>query len=246
MSHFCVAVIVDEPTEAAVAEVLAPYDEEIEVEPYIYRTKAELISNAKELKKRLTKRIESSVNYELSKYEKQLLGCETDEDFYAYMYDEYEKYDEDGNELSTYNPKSKWDWWTLRGRFGTNGEFIQLKDVVLEREDADPKKYEREWEIFVEGAEMTKEEEENIWNIWNSQYYIDRYGDKETYIRIRSLDLPYALVDKADWYEQGSMGWWGMDNANKDSIINFAEFYQEYIRNVNNQNKYLVFADLHI
>ena len=246
MSHFCVAVIVDEPTEEAVGQVLAPYDENKEVEPYLNKTKAEIIEDGKNYKARILKNIEEDENYKVTEYSQKYLDCETDEDFYNLEKEDYGLFDEEGNSLTTYNPNSKWDWWTLWGRFGTDDTFMQLKDVILTKEDADPKAYAREWEVFVEGAKKTEEEEENLWSMWKPQYYIDRYGDKETYIKIRSLDFPYAFVDKNGWYAQGEMGWFGFDNANKNSIVAFADFYQNYIRDVNNQDKYLVFADLHI
>ena len=59
MSHYLVGVIVDDVTnvdiEEAVSEVLAPYDENMRVEPYIYKTKAELIADGKARKERYSK-----------------------------------------------------------------------------------------------------------------------------------------------------------------------------------------------
>ena len=46
MSHYCVLVLTDEDT--SVEELLAPYDENISVEPYVLYTKDELIAHLKE------------------------------------------------------------------------------------------------------------------------------------------------------------------------------------------------------
>ena len=249
MSHFCVAVIVDEPTEEAVEKVLAPYDENIEVEPYLSETKAEIIERAKELKTRLENKIAENLDYELTSYNKELLACVTDDDFYNYMYDEDELHDEEGNLLSTYNPNSKWDWYTtgFMARFGVDGTFIKLKDIILENEDFDLKATEREWDLLTGQTEATKEEKENgFFTIWNPQYYFDRYGDKETYIKLKQIDYPYAFVDSDNWYEQGEMGWFACDNADKNSILAFVDAWVDYIRKSENSEKYLVFVDCHI
>ena len=52
MSHYCVGVIVNNTNdiESSIEKILAPYDENLEVEPYIYKTKAELIQLAKDYK----------------------------------------------------------------------------------------------------------------------------------------------------------------------------------------------------
>ena len=53
MSHYLVGVVVNDISE--VDDVLAPYDENMEVEPYIYRTKAQIIADGKARKERYAK-----------------------------------------------------------------------------------------------------------------------------------------------------------------------------------------------
>lgn len=249
MSHFCVAVIVDEPTEEAVTEVLAPYDEELEVEPYVEKTKAQIIEDGKKYKARVLERIKNEPEYEPSDYAQEYLEAETDEDFYNLEKQNYNNFDEKGNALSTYNPNSKWDWYTtgFMARFGVDGTFIKLKDFVLEKEDFDLKSVEREWELLTGQAEPTDEEKENgFFTMWKSQYYLDRYGDKDTYIRLMKTNYPYAFVDSDHWYEQGQMGWWACDNADKNSILAFVNAWTDYIKKAENSEKYLVYVDCHI
>ena len=56
MSHFTVAVITAKKEK--LEEMLAPYDEELEVEPYIERTKKEIIEKARKWKEDFLKEFE--------------------------------------------------------------------------------------------------------------------------------------------------------------------------------------------
>lgn len=49
MSHFTVAVLTRH--EQSIEDLLAPFDENIKVEPYIYRTKEDIIREAKKKRK---------------------------------------------------------------------------------------------------------------------------------------------------------------------------------------------------
>lgn len=248
MSHYLVGVIVDNVTnvEKAVAEVLAPYDENMIVEPYIYKTKAELIANGKARKEKYSKETD------IQDYMKPYLEATIDEELYELEIEDLEEdeLDADGNELSTYNPKSKWDWWQIGGRF-TNKDYTQLKDFILydKLSDKELALYTRAWESFCGKRELDKEDEEAIFGgfrMWNNQYYIERYGTFDNYIREITSNIPYAFVDKNGWYEKGSMGWWGCDDATVDSINDYMEFAEEYFRAEENQNKYIVWVDCHI
>ena len=83
MSHFTVAVIYRE--DQNIEELLAPYDENLEVEPYIRFTRQEAIDYARE-------------NYRSA-------AGKTDEECWQ-MVAEDEQTDADGNILSTYNPRA--------------------------------------------------------------------------------------------------------------------------------------------
>lgn len=113
MSHFTVAVITVDKNK--IEEMLAPYSENLEVEPYIERTKKEIIEKAKKRKEDFFK--EQKEGKKLSDWQLKYINAETDEELYQAEIDEYEQYDEDGNELSTYNPNSKWDWYSVGGRW---------------------------------------------------------------------------------------------------------------------------------
>ena len=113
MSHFTVAVITDSIEK--LESMLAPYNENIEVKPYIDKTKEEIINEAKERQQRALKRKEDGK--ELDKYDLEYINAKTDEELYKCdIYDD-DEYDENGNHLTTYNPDSKWDWYSIGGRW---------------------------------------------------------------------------------------------------------------------------------
>ena len=130
MSHFTVLVTGDD-VEAA----MAPFYEELEVERHISQSRAELIAYER-------KRMENTRDTNWAEYlanpAKYIAECRnprhieyftggefeakltwTDEQFHAeaIRFTDPADLDEDGNEWSTSNPQSKWDWWTVGGRW---------------------------------------------------------------------------------------------------------------------------------
>lgn len=254
MSHYCVGVIVEDIDnfEAEIEEILAPYDENLKVKPYLYKTKAQIIEEAKQLVPIIKKNIEKDPKYQITNtYREPILAAVTDEDFYQAMYDEDEKYDEEGNQLTTYNPNSKWDWYQIGGRFRHEEDSIQIKNFKLydEMDEETKKKYHQVWENFLTEVKNPEELEKEIFGefrLWKDQYYIDRYGTCENWIKQVNSNLPYAFVDKNGWYEQGKMGWFGCDDATTESINDYTAFAEAYFADSANQEKYIVWVDCHI
>lgn len=190
MSHYLVGVVVNDISE--VDNILAPYDENMRVEPYT---------------------------------------------------------DEDG-EITTYNPNSKWDWYSIGGRF-SDGKPTKIKDFKLydDLDDDTIALYKRAWNSFEGKCELSEEDNKAIFGgfrLYNDKYYLDRYGNCENYIKAMSSNIPYAFVDAHGWYEKGEMGWFGFDNATQESIENYTEFAEKYFTADENQNKYIVWVDCHI
>lgn len=145
MSHYMVMVICRKGAGDDVESLLAPYDENLEVAPYVRYTKAQLIAeeieriNAARRSHRAALAAESEEaylelvrnsderyfnNYSYAKNdipEKILTVDVSDEEaVYGLLREEREDetFDEDGNYISTYNPNSKWDWYEFGGRWG--------------------------------------------------------------------------------------------------------------------------------
>lgn len=133
MSHFSVAVFTD--GTKTVEELLAPYDENAEVSVYVHETKDQIIKRVRDEirlyaeegpyfewkndceKYEKTYNHQGHLDYLRFEFPKRL--CWTDEECYQNEIKFYEEddLDENGSILSTYNPDSKWDWYSVGGRF---------------------------------------------------------------------------------------------------------------------------------
>lgn len=191
MSHFCVYVFHDKDT--SVDNLLADYDGNIKMEPYVEYTKEDAIAKVR-------KDIEDYKNGTYAEYLKDPVSYEkkygynkdhinylkiefpkmlkwTDEKCYnnkAKWYKEDDMIDEDGNLLTTYNPKAKWDWYEVGGRWD-GGLAMNLK---------------------------TKKSG-NVCKV--SQIDMDK------------IETPYAFIDSdGNWFERGQMGWFGISSNDKD------------------------------
>lgn len=227
MSHFAVAVITKDKNK--IDEILKPYWEELEVEPYIEKTKEEIIEEARKRKGIFERgeRTDFSEEY-MNKY----ISASSDEELYQLEKDDYYEYDENGNQLSTYNPKSKWDWYEIGGRYinillvkkdvkgidGTPGLFC---GDFLNKET--PQGYK-----WTNGAKIKDVDFKKMEELSNEKFYT------------------WALVDEKDWYEQGKMGWWAMNDATEKTTQSFIAKFQEYVNAEDNQEKYIVIVDCHI
>ena len=131
MSHFSVAVFTDENT--TVEDLLESFDENLEVEKYVRTTKKELIQEGKE-RIRYLKKIYKMYKKDKRKYRREhfnniqhlkfiktvpSMAKWNDEKIYKYEIRFYKEDEitEDGGIYSTYNPKSKWDWYEIGGRW---------------------------------------------------------------------------------------------------------------------------------
>lgn len=235
MSHYTVAVFTKKGK--SVEDLLAPYDENIEVAPYVSETKEEIIAEAKERKERVLKRMEEDPDFEVDDYARKYLNCKTDEDFYkACTYDD-EEYDVNGGRLSTYNPNSKWDWYSIGGRWdgllktkdGHKVNECLVKDLDL---TPDKKEYDeaiRFWELVVEEQPL-RDGEEKPFNWYKKEYYIERYGTKENYAKLKCQIYTYAvLMPNGIWYEPGQMGWFGISGATIDQEKEWDENYHKFL-----------------
>lgn len=105
------------------------------------------------------------------------------------------KFDGDGNSWSTYNPRSKWDWWALGGRWpnslalmdGTSGQDGELS-WVFSPKYADA-------ESIAEALPRA--------GVADAALACEVDWDK--------TEPTFALLDTAgEWHERGHMGWWGI------------------------------------
>lgn len=282
MSHYAVAVITDDQT--SVDELLAPYDENLEVAPYIYRTKKQIIEDARkriaDLRKSMKDYADNPEKYlkdynvywleggtetyvnppKLSQYAKVKLSCEkmSDEELYQQCTYKDEDYDNEGNELSTYNPNSKWDWYVVGGRWsnrikkndGSNCNSCYVADMAIGRNEDTYRKAIRFWEVVVEEKPLEECEDKSDFDAWyKKDYYKERYLSKEIYADSVSKENDFYAIVTPDgvWHEPGSVGWFGVSNAAYEESRKFdANYFKDYIEPYSDHDHTITIVDCHI
>lgn len=219
MSHFCVYVFHDKNT--SINTLLAPYDENLVVEPYVEYTKeeaiakvreeieefkngdyAEYLKNPEEYEKKYNR---SRIEYMKNEFPKKINW--TDDQCYDDIKKDYysDMIDKDGNLLSVYNPKSKWDWYEVGGRW--DGGIPMKTNIKLEIKSCN--------ECKVSQIDMDK------------------------------ISPPYAYIDtNGNWYERGKMGWFGISTNDKDEK-SWDDEFKKFIKN-QKKSTILTLVDCHI
>lgn len=147
MSHYSVAVITKEGKPWEVDELLNPYNENLEVEPWLYKTKDEVIEEARMLNEQtITNQGQVLERDDLTEeqkgtaqrwYNEAIKKKETftDEDFYNdYIEnnDFEDAVDENGDVYVTWNEDAKWDWWSEGGRWS---DMLRIKEEARSKYD---------------------------------------------------------------------------------------------------------------
>lgn len=199
-----------------------------------------------------THKVPEGMGYE----EKEIKLSELYPTFAAFMED-FAGYESPDPETGKYgyweNPNAKWDWWQVGGRasnwFKTkDGQSVndcQVKDLDLSPDEEARKKALRFWEIVVEGAELLPGEEKPF-NRYKPSYYLDQYGDKETYAADKASPAPWAFITPdGTWHEKGAMGWFACSDATQDSRKTFREEWDAAIAAASPED-WVVIVDCHI
>lgn len=271
MSHFAVLVISNSDSEFELASLLSPYDENMEVAPYVKYTRDEAIATVREETadgiRRQTRRLDDPKQalsddererclkwYKIYKEREHW----TDEQCYEYMRSDYPMTDDNGSLLSTYNQKSKWDWWSVGGRFSCeylrdkgSGQYVDemwAEDLCLVPDKEQYESYKRWWEINVDGDEPKEGDEKDERMLLRPEYYREFYKNKETYATILSLPIFRAVVTPDGvWHEKGQMGWFAMSSETPEESIEWDwNFVERFLVPAISANNYLTVVDCHI
>lgn len=137
-------------------------------------------------------------------------------ELFADFDNQYEEHGEDWNsscwkkndngvweKWSTYNPDSKWDWYSLGGRWGKSiktksGEFVDK--CFLDEID---------WSPF-----KPEDYEEETQKDWSGKEY-HPLKDSVQY-HYTENDVPFCVIIDGVWYERGKMGWWTFVSDEKE------------------------------
>jgi hypothetical protein len=124
MTHFTVGIIVPQDKlphlQNFIYEQMRPYDEGLEVEPYVSysveQARAELDRDIDRLERIIERRDPA---YKLDRCRELLavLRDTTAEARYREYVEHHDRFNARGEPLSTSNPASKWDWWVVGGRW---------------------------------------------------------------------------------------------------------------------------------
>ena len=272
MSHYAVAVF-QSPGGKDYEELLAPFDENIESPHYI--SKSDIISKVRnDIEKfkstRYAEYLKNPKEYEAEcqndahidyiKKEFPIKLHWTDEDCYLDGIKYYEKDDiqPDGSVFSNYNAQSKWDWYSVGGRF-TNS--IPLKDGSytddanindIEINGHDEKMYKqaiRFWQLYVDGEEPMNDEDREIirFSFYNKDYYTSLYDSAEEYASwVSGFTFYAALLPNGEWLEPRKMGWWGISSASADDEKAWRKKIKDILRDAKDGNWNVTIVDCHI
>lgn len=210
MRHCKVLVIGENPYE-----LMSLYDRNAKVEPYIARTSAEVIETWREYLKGVT--VSRSLTQAFFTW-----GIGRTMDSFAQAYYGNSEFDQAGNLISRDNPKGKWTWHILGGRF--RGRLIPKKDApgVLGSPGMHGNKPEREdgvdrirfgdvnWQKTNYGWLFANELTARWWNVLhggtniNFEYYMRKYKTREEYVSRNMLFASHKVVTPdGKWHECG-------------------------------------------
>lgn len=160
------------------------------------------------------------------------------------------------------NPNRKWDWYMVGGRFRgqvkatdggvakdeptpySNGNFDEAKlgDLIWERDEFAASKADLEWRGWVDGEDVGIRR-----SFWNGRYFIDHYGDKDTYILARSTMWWRAVITPdGKWHEVGEMGWFGMSSERAGELAEWIKTFKERFIDPYPPQYVLTVVDCHI
>ena len=124
MTHFTVGIIVPShefsKLQAFIAEQMAPYDESLEVDPYVcYSLEQAQEDLTRDITRfeRIIQRKDASYNLEKCQEHLEKLRVTTPDEKYCENVEYHEHFNSKGEPTSTYNPDSKWDWYVIGGRW---------------------------------------------------------------------------------------------------------------------------------
>lgn len=237
MSHYTVTVIHKDTQD--VDELLAPYDEEIKVAPYIKYTKQEAIEYVRKKWKGYEDKSDSECY-----------------DAFAEDYISEGMTDEDGNLYSTYNPNSKWDWYQKGGRWsgllktkdGEKCNEAYIKDLDFSVDQEVYRRALRFWDVHVDHAPLEPgEQESDFWTLYNEKFFRDYYLNRENYARIRSSFSTYAVITpNGVWHSKGEMGWWGCSSETPEESIAWDNAFMERFINHADPDLMITIVDCHV
>lgn len=164
-----------------------------------------------------------------------------------------------GIDTTTYNPKSKWDWWQIGGRWSgfLNPGYDAYEDPA-NQEECPLCKGTPGFRNDKLGKEHRKENPKYTCNGCDGKgirpkfagHFVDTEGNYAPAIKVLDMinsgkDLyPFAIITpNGEWHERAEMGWFGMTSDEKED-----DAWHEEVKRIlqANPNKVAVVCDCHI
>lgn len=176
------------------------------------------------------------------------------------------------NELKSWgyykNPKAKWDWYSIGGRWsgfftlknGASGALGEPGIYGREEEDEKPNKADQAKKGAIDWESMQNEQLVRARKTWEEvqsegdkipsaiKHFIYGITDDDTldsYLERRDkFPTTYAVLKDSTWYEKGEMGWWGVA-ANEKSDAEWDVEFKKLIEDLPDDTL-LTIVDCHI
>lgn len=107
----------------------------------------------------------------------------------------------------------------------------------------------RQWEMIVDGDKPKTTEEKEFIDYplrYTKEFYLEKYGDKITYAKAQCSFTTHAVLKDGEWFEKGSMGWFGCSSATPKEESQFElSYFDSFIKNLPDNAK-LTVVDCHI
>ena len=240
MSHYLMGVIVQKNEledyedklgrmEDLIADLIAPYDENIEAEEYLSdcwcKKHLAFETAIKATEQKLGKTLDDIREEFREQYGEETIGNwdKKEEQWQQFANDYFDlrnQYEQElmetitpkidcnncegiGQYLTTYNPLSKWDWWAIGGR----------------------------WENMIEGTDLSRE-------VISVEEVLEKFDDGKT------LFFGYVKPD-GEWVEKGKMGWWGIV-ANEQDKQAWEKEVRKLLENYSDGEHCIIAVDCHI
>ncbi len=273
MSHFTVAVFTEDEHQD-IDDLLAPYDESLQVESYVDATKEDLIRHHRE-------RMQYTYENQYAEWQRDPAGYEkrahaehieylrslpkrmkwTDEQIYAEAIEGYSEdaITPDGSVLSRYNPDSKWDWYAVGGRWqgmltlkpGKTGQ--RGSPGLMTKMSPD---YDGAYVADIDFDTMRKKQYKSIQpyeeamnnGFYKEEHMRERYPSEFEYFQHMTAFNTYAVITPDGvWHAPGDMGWFGMSSESTSEVRSWEdEYYDRFIKPALTNGWYLTIVDCHI
>ena len=211
--HFPVFVISKpDSDEAAILDLLRPYDENLGCEAYI-------TVKYPEVKEYISGLYESQTGL-YSPSLRTALECDDIEtirklnDTYCF----YDEIDEQGNGLTTWNPRGKWDYYGYGGRWSAilNGEiWCRLKDFPRIRNN--------------DTEETLKEKFPALYEKWEKHEKTPVSGSRAFFQFLKTRYCYVLVTPSGEWIEPGRYAWWLGTSAGAEKDIDWIEEFNRIL-----------------